>query len=129
MSSKRKKAQSHDRKKNLPHLQKSLSDRQIHEKILLRQMPQRRKIRQRQSKGIWRTKEKRPGAHGRCFAQWCAKPIWRPKYGQTLCDACTPPKRSRSKRPPSLSAVAALARALNLTYGQYMARIQIGGGQ
>lgn len=30
-------------------------------------------------------------------------------------------------RPPSLSAVAALARAQHLTYGQYMARIQIGG--
>lgn len=61
------------------------------------------------------------------FCPRCAKPIWHPKYGQTLCDACTPPKRSRSKRPPSLSAVAALARAQHLTYGQYMARIQIGG--
>lgn len=31
--------------------------------------------------------------------------------------------------PPSLSAVAALARAQHLTYGQYMARMQMGGGQ
>ena len=32
-------------------------------------------------------------------------------------------------RPPSLSDVAALARAQHLTYGQYMARMQMGGGQ
>lgn len=32
-------------------------------------------------------------------------------------------------RPPSLSAVAALARAQHLTYGQYMARMQMGGGK